>query len=370
MLTRLFIDNFRCFVNFELRLDRQVLLLGGNGSGKTSVFEALRRLQSFVLGEVNVDAAFPSGDLTRWQDLRSQQFELDFQVKDFGAYSYRLIVQHSVDRRLRRVQEERLLLDNKPLFSCADAVGQFCRDDESRGPEILVDHSRSGLSMVLPRDDNKRLTQFKDRIRRMIVVGFNPFAMSPETTREQDRLSAQCENFASWYRYLSQEHQGNVFALLGELRQFIDGFDSFSLREAGERRILKALFRHGESGPQAYNFDEISEGQRTLFVVYALLYGLKGLGCSLFLDEPDNWLTLREIQPWLMALQDACGSDIEQAIVISHHPEVIDYLGQTLRYFERPNYGSVRVTDELPTPNSLSLSETIQRGWESTHGQS
>ena len=45
MLTRLYADNFRCLTNFELRLDETNVLLGPNGTGKTSVLDALRRMQ-------------------------------------------------------------------------------------------------------------------------------------------------------------------------------------------------------------------------------------------------------------------------------------------------------------------------------------
>ena len=48
MVTRLYVDNFRCLVNFELKLDEMNILLGPNGSGKTSVLDALRRIQNLV----------------------------------------------------------------------------------------------------------------------------------------------------------------------------------------------------------------------------------------------------------------------------------------------------------------------------------
>ncbi len=35
MIKRIYIDNFRCFSNFELRPDRVNLLFGVNGSGKS-----------------------------------------------------------------------------------------------------------------------------------------------------------------------------------------------------------------------------------------------------------------------------------------------------------------------------------------------
>jgi len=50
MLTRLYIDNFKAFVNFELASKPLNLLLGANGSGKSSTFEILRLLQKFIGG--------------------------------------------------------------------------------------------------------------------------------------------------------------------------------------------------------------------------------------------------------------------------------------------------------------------------------
>lgn len=67
MLTRIYIDNFRCLVNFEVKIGNNIsLLLGGNGSGKTTVFNVLEKLQKFIIGNIRVSALFPSSDLTRW----------------------------------------------------------------------------------------------------------------------------------------------------------------------------------------------------------------------------------------------------------------------------------------------------------------
>jgi len=55
MLERLYVDNYRCFVNFECRLGAKQLILGPNGAGKTALFEILALLRevqpvSFVSG--------------------------------------------------------------------------------------------------------------------------------------------------------------------------------------------------------------------------------------------------------------------------------------------------------------------------------
>jgi len=44
-LSRLYINNYRCFVNFELRPGGRSLLLGYNGTGKSSIFDVLAALQ-------------------------------------------------------------------------------------------------------------------------------------------------------------------------------------------------------------------------------------------------------------------------------------------------------------------------------------
>ena len=93
-----------------------------------------------------------------------------------------------------------------------------------------------------------------------------------------------------------------------------------------------------------------------------------GQGYTLFLDEPDNYLALTEIQPWLVGLADACGADVPQAVLCSHHPELIDYLGGDRGLvLKRESSGAtvVRPASELAVEGGLKLSEVIARGWES-----
>ena len=85
------------------------------------------------------------------------------------------------------------------------------------------------------------------------------------------------------------------------------------------------------------------------------------------IDEPENYLALPEIQPWLNTLFDQCsGADSHgQAILISHHPALINYLASSSGYwFERANEGIIRlqsITDQQDT--GLSLAKLIELGW-------
>ena len=230
MLKRLYADNFRCLVNFELKFDRVNLLLGENGTGKTTVFEVLYRLQQFVAGNAKVLTVFPSAELTRWQTNATQRFELELQVGE-ANYSYSLLIEHDEDRRKAKIKSETLLLDGKKLFSFQDGQAQLYHDDFLPGPQYPFDWTQSGVGVLQPRPDNKKLTRFRVEMEKIIIAGIHPMRMSSESREDERALSRNMENFVSWYRFLSQEHQGTMLALFQELKKAIPGFDSFSLKE-------------------------------------------------------------------------------------------------------------------------------------------
>jgi hypothetical protein len=192
--------------------------------------------------------------------------------------------------------------------------------------------------------------------------------MEFESREEAERLNPYMGNFVSWNRRISQENMGAMMGLFEELKNVIPEFQSFSLKTVAEgTKSLSVMFDRNEGGQKLqFGFGELSDGQRVLIALYALIHGLKGSGLSLFLDEPDNYVALREIQPWLSALSDECGESFEQAVLISHHPEIINYMGATQgKWFSREGAGPSRVSDEPPVAtDGLTLAETIARGWE------
>lgn len=147
MVTRLYVDNFRCLVNFELKLDETNVLLGPNGSGKTSVLDTLRRIQNLVARGSRIEDEFPTSDISLIQDRDIQHIELDLDV-DSRSYRYALRIQHDPRRRRMRIGEETLEHDGKPIFSSRDGTAQLYRDDYAKGPSYPFDWSRSGVGAL------------------------------------------------------------------------------------------------------------------------------------------------------------------------------------------------------------------------------
>jgi predicted ATPase len=305
-------------------------------------------------------------DRCRWQSNFLQTFELDIQQPgNGGEFRYRLVIEHTEDGDKVRAKEEHLSYQGQPLFDFKMGEVQLYRDDHSAGPKYPFDWSLSGLAAISERKDNKLLTSFKNQMNKLVIAQILPPIMQEETgERGETILAKNLENFAGWYRTISHD-QGLVNRLTQSLREVLEGFDSFKFDPYGTRYLLQTRFYfEGLKSSINYRFSELSDGQRMLITLYTLLEAARDGGYILCLDEPENFVSLPEIQPWLNTLRDLCDENQTQAILISHHPEMIDLLASQACWFERPNGLATRLP---PLPESqegdLKVSELIARRW-------
>ena len=96
-----------------------------------------------------------------------------------------------------------------------------------------------------------------------------------------------------------------------------------------------------------------------------MLYFQLQAGRTVFIDEPDNFVALKEIQPWLLSATDAVDGGSGQLVIISHHPEIFNQWAVSHGIVaERDGCGPVRIRSLSPTSGSgLSPAEAIARGW-------
>lgn len=373
MLTRVYIDNYRCFVNFEFRPEAKQLILGLNGTGKSAFLEVLGLLRDFVAGGSKADQLFTADTLTRWQTLSRQTFELEVTRED-GTFLYTLWVDVREEQPRGRVAKEALDFDGRPLLLFQDDQVQLFDDNHALKASYPLDPVRSALS-VGPRRTSPKLTWFKEWLERLCCVHINPYNMGAEAKAEVEFPKDDLSDFAAWYGHIKQEQTGSFLHLQRSLEEILDGFEALDLKKAGRTaRVLKAAFSRpsGETESASkkqrleFDFDELSDGQKVLVALYTLLHCAVGPGTTICIDEPDNFVALAEIQPWLFALSDRIDDEGGQAILISHHPELIDLLApQHGVVFSRAGLGPVRVEPYRPDAlGKLSPSEHIARGWE------
>ncbi len=373
MIDRVYIDNYKCFVNFELQPQAIQLVLVRNGSGKTSLFDVLEAIRDVVTEGIATSRGFPTTTLTAWDKRRVQTFELGIKGND-GVYQYRLVVEHEPRNARNRVAGEEVRFDDKVLYMFDGKDAHLYRDDGSAGPVFPFEWSRSAISTIPERSDNQLLSWFRRRVERIHLFSPDPLRMAAESDAEAARPDRGLRNLASWLRHLSQESIDAVPQIQASLKAgVLEGLIGFKLVKAGETtRILKFEFQFDGDDPFApapkfsLNFDQLSDGQRTLLALFTILHSAVGPDTTVCLDEPDNYVALREIQPWLIELIDRTRATGSQCLLISHHPELINHLASSMgvRFF-RDGLGPVRSQPfESVEDSGLLPAEIVARGWE------
>jgi predicted ATPase len=375
MLTRLEIDNFRYFEGFVWEPAPKQLILGANGCGKSSMMDALTNLRRFVAGDAKVEEVFPLRERTKWLDRAEQTFGIDATIAG-ETYSYRLVLDAGSEPAHPQVKSETLCYGGQKAFEhngvwvkifkgAMEAPVDFLHGSEWSAvaslPYELVENFEDFAEAV------RTQHRFRDWLRGLQVFQLNPFPMKGRTDAEDLNPGLDLANFASWYRHLVELYPDRKRAFFQGLRESMSGFEVLGLDHAGEDvRVLMAGFSLGNGAFVKFRFEDLSEGQRCLICLYAVLHFVVAEGGTVVIDEPENFVSLREIQPWLTTAENVVEDAHGQLILMSHHPEFIDQWAPPYGVrFVRDDSGPVRVKPWTGDPGSrLSAAELVARGWD------
>ena len=366
MIERFYIDNYRSFVNFELRPGHINLFLGDNGTGKSTVLELLAGIGDLLAQRRNLADVFPASSRTRWQTLGRQTVELDWR-SDYGLYRYELAVLHGAEPKKVTIDKELLFLDGQPLYAFEDRRVRIYDDEHEPGASFELNPELSYLAMAESRGANTKVMAFKAAVSHQLFMALEPQQLDSEARGESSRPQADGRDFVAWYRSVTQERSEVLADLFADLRERMPGFRHLRLDATGsETRRLVAVFEVSGSSYELA-FDELSTGQRALVVFYVVLHAATDADRVLLLDEPDNFLAVSEIQPWWIATLDRVEAGGGQLFAISHHPESMNYLGNrwSTWWFEREESGPIRARplEIRSEEDGMTMAELVALGW-------
>lgn len=360
MINYLKVDNYCSLVNFKIDFSSINLLLGKNGTGKSTVISLIAFLRSFILGKVDSSVAFGFQTLTRWQSVPLQSFEFSLTHKD-SVYIYQLEVEYDVKEKKNRVKKEIVLCDNNLLFKAENGKAILFDDSYKEGPEVLVNWLFSGISSVSEYSEFKKLYDFKQAVEKIVVCHPLPFDYDFSFAfAEHQSLDYSAGNITNVYMYIVQRNPEKMMELWQVLKEINPYFVRTYLNGDNGKELY---FEYDHNGVKnSYAFNEISDGERMLFILYFLVVMYFDDDYSLFLDEPDNFISLPEVGQFVQFIQDRATAK-NQCVLISHHPSVIDFFAPSNGiWLERRSYGATTIATPPKPDCGLTYSEIISQG--------
>lgn len=356
MITRIYIDNFRTLVNFEWKPGTLVLLMGDNGTGKSSILDVLWKLRRFVIDETDAREAFDSRDLTAWETRTDQTFEIDVQLGE-DLLRYRLVVRH--EKKACTLVHESLRSHSAYVATFENGQLQF---EKASGEPLAMNWRpiRSALAVVIGARDEGPAQAFADFLANMWILAPDPRAMRRHHDDLGAMLEVDCSNFAVWLRRAMIENPEEVARARQALMPVMD---LRALQVPRGSSTLVASFEVAEV-KFSLDFEQLSEGQRQLIVLYVLRHVVCQPGRLVVFDEPDNYVALREIQPWLGELTDlALSEGGPQLWFVSHHPELLNQLARERGHqLARVAGGPTRLVP-FPDTAGLTPAQLVAGGW-------
>lgn len=327
MIERLYIHNFRCLDNFVLPVGEipSALLVGKNGSGKSSVGFALEILQKIGRGTNRIKELIKTHDIRYGHTAEPVRIELEVRIGDV-LYSYSLALELPEGFRELRVLEESLSVGGRPKYTRKVAELQFVNEGESSAAKnygMNYDWHLVWLSAAQARSEAEPLDIFRKWLSRMLIVRPYPLAINGNSSEETLNPAPDMSNLGDWWTGLISHSPSSYSKIDEALKRLLpDLKDIKNPVIAKESRSLEVQFEQGGK-TMTLPFHLLSDGEKCMLIWALVMVANEAYGPLLcFWDEPDNFLAISEVGDFATDLRRAFQKG-GQFIGTSHNAEFI-----------------------------------------------
>lgn len=323
MIRRLYVHNFRCLENFDLTLrEPSVLLIGKNGSGKTTVVLALEILQKIARGTNRVAELVGPKDLTRGRRDLPMRFEIEADINR-SSYSYTIAFELPAEFRELRVLEEKLSVNGRSIYAREMAQVNLARTGRDLEATFRIDWHLVALPIVQEQSKNDPLFTFRQWLAGILILRPIPCLIAGDTEDEAPWPNLQVTDFGAWFSGLLKYAPATYSVIERYLREIMPDFRDIQNRPVGKGAQSISVQFSNDQGNLSIPFADLSDGEKC-FMICALVLAAHEADGSLvcFWDEPDNYLAIDEVGHFILALRAAFEAS-GQLIATSHNPEAI-----------------------------------------------
>lgn len=383
MITRIEIDGFKSFVDFQMEFSPLTVIAGVNASGKSNLFDALHLLSN--LSTMDLRSAFSS------KSLRGESSELFTKIDDGSSMSHmRFVVEMLVPRYIRdnwggvaevktprlkyeiRIQRklnqhgyEELAVEyeqlsristeedrwSKKFIKNRKEIWKSKKSGGSGKPYIYTETEKGYPTIKIRQDGGQGGRSVKANAVNQTVLGsinsvdfphiyaaqqemakWNFMQLNPELLREPTRYDANYtgdeighsgENLAAAIHRLWKQTPYNMEKIIMKLSSFLPGYTQLEVKDDVANKQYVFGLKSGDG--KLFSSRVLSEGTLRLLVLCVLLYDDKYQGLLCF-EEPENGIHPHRIQAMaellLFLTTDFEDEDylLRQVIVNTHSP--------------------------------------------------
>ncbi len=324
VIRRFYVHNFRCLENFELPISGQssVLLIGKNGSGKTTVGLALQIPQKIARGTNRVADLVKPKDLARGRADVPMRFEIEVELGG-KTYGYSIAFELPRGAKELRVLEEKLEVGGQPVYT--REVGRALIDVErgDREYNFPIDRQVVTLPIIHQQLTSDPVSVFKQWLVRILILRPMPSLIPGDSNEETLEPNLQVTNFGAWFSGLLGNTPSAYAEIDSYLRQVMPDLKDIKNPVVGKDAKSLVVQFASDQASMTLPFEDLSDGEKCFMICAMVLAANHAYGpVSCFWDEPDNYLALSEVGHFVMALRKAFQFG-GQFIATSHNPEAI-----------------------------------------------
>ncbi|MEP3348524.1 MAG: ATP-binding protein [Marinomonas sp.] len=312
MIKSIWVDNFKSLVDFNLELAKFNCIVGLNGSGKSTVLQALDFVSQLMIGDVEEWL-----DLRHWDssDLNSKltkKSNIDFEIT-LDVNKKVVIWKGSFNRTSLNCTKEIITEDGIKLLSVEDGSYTF----NSHRHDIVFEYQGSILSRLKENDAWKTLKTVKDAILNIRSLDL----ISPELLRSRNRssngkLGLGGENLSAVIHESSPEARASLKRMLLEIYPQVDDIQTKSLRSGWKRLDVNEKFGDKKIVSTARH---VNDGMLRLMAIFLQLE----IGNAFLLfDEIENGINPELIEYLIDSLVDSS----DQILVTTHSPMILNFM--------------------------------------------